>query len=443
MKNNYEVFIDRVRDCFSGAAGCFRVEMDCGERRPLDWLISQPVGSRYYWTDRDGQFEMAGIGECDVVEPDGPCSIQQTLRGIRMNISTSAENCRYYGGFRFHAGAKPNACWHDFKDYRFVLPLLELCRDGERCYWACNIRKDTNSDRVMDALLAAKSQESKPQQFSADFLQRIDLPDSAEWEELVRKALGAITSGQMQKVVLARQSTLRADSPVDPVALLRRLALRSANTYLFCFEPTGERAFLGASPERLYKRIGDKIYSEALAGTRPRGDCREADAQYEKELLQCDKEQREHQIVVSDIRAVLDEYCRDVVVADGPEVRKLTYCQHLHTAIRGVLVEGKSDTALLEALHPTPAVGGLPKEAAMRWIFDNEPFERGVYAGPVGWIGADDAEFCVGIRSGLIRRDTLTLYSGAGIVAGADARAEWRELDAKLANFLAVITKEG
>jgi menaquinone-specific isochorismate synthase len=196
------------------------------------------------------------------------------------------------------------------------------------------------------------------------------------------------------------------------------------------------RAYLGATPERLLKRRGRFILSEALAGTRPRGRTIAEDAQFARELLQNEKENREHRIVVNDICSTFNRYCDRVSSGDAPGIRKLAHCQHLHTPISGWLQGDGNDAHLMQSLHPTSAVGGLPKEAAVQWILKNEPFERGIYAAPVGWVGAHASEFCVGIRSGLILDKTLTLYSGAGIVAGADADNEWMELDAKLNGFL-------
>jgi menaquinone-specific isochorismate synthase len=122
-------------------------------------------------------------------------------------------------------------------------------------------------------------------------------------------------------------------------------------------------------------------------------------------------------------------------------VLKLHQCQHLRTHIEGILEQDNTDADLLRTLHPTPAVGGLPKEGAVRWIAEAEPFDRGWFAGPVGWIGGDSAEFAVGIRSGLVSDTTLSLYAGAGIVPGSEAEQEWAEIENKLSPFVGILAK--
>jgi menaquinone-specific isochorismate synthase len=200
--------------------------------------------------------------------------------------------------------------------------------------------------------------------------------------------------------------------------------------------------FSAYPPERLYRREKRLILSEALAGTRPRGKTSAEDKDLAEDLTTAEKERREHNIVVEAILSDLKAFCFECQAAPAPEVLKLGQCQHLLTPISGILHDDIEDHCILNALHPTPAVGGKPTEAALAWILEKEPFERGVYAAPVGWIGTDEADFCVGIRSGLALGDSLTLFAGAGIVPGSDPDEEWRELDAKIAQFINVILKE-
>ena len=138
------------------------------------------------------------------------------------------------------------------------------------------------------------------------------------------------------------------------------------------------------------------------------------------------------------VRSVFDAFdrgCRVVDVEERPSVLRLRNCHHLRTGIAGLLNEDEVDATLLAALHPTPAVGGTPRDAALEWIAAREPFDRGIFAGPVGWVGYDAAEFCVGIRSGLVSGDEIAVYSGAGIVKGSDPMEEWDELEHKMAPF--------
>lgn len=438
----YQSLVDLVSSCEVSEANIIRVEVDCLSTNLLQWLLNQQGHPRFYWSNRDHSFEMAAIGESDALQSNSQTEISKTLETIRAKISEPCRGIRYYGGCRFNAPRSDNDRWHAFKAYRFVLPLLELCRSGSRYFWACNVNGICNRNEVVKTLNGINHESSMNSTTLPEFFDRIDLPDLPAWKYLVNKALHDISATELQKVVLARQSTFHASGKIDPIALMKSFGSAAENLYHFCFEPTPGRAFLGASPERLYQREKDKIYSEALAGTRSRSGVPIRDDLLKKELLNSEKEHMEHQIVLHEVCSVLSNYCTDIEYAATPEILELTGCQHLHTPVTATLKAGNSDTLLLEALHPTPAVGGFPKDKALHWIQREEPFERGIYAAPVGWIGADASEFCVGIRSGLVLDDTLTLYSGAGIVAGSDPEEEWNELNAKLAAFLKAMNKE-
>jgi menaquinone-specific isochorismate synthase len=181
------------------------------------------------------------------------------------------------------------------------------------------------------------------------------------------------------------------------------------------------------------------VVSEAVAGTRERGETPEADAALREELLTSAKERREHAFVQRAIQRALETLCTSVEAADAPSELALARGRHLHAAIRGALSPDTATVDLLEALHPTPAVGGVPTDAALSAIRQQEPFDRGWYAGPVGWIGPDAADFAVAIRSGLLRPTRLALFSGAGIVDGSAPDREWAEIEQKIGDFAAVL----
>ena len=157
------------------------------------------------------------------------------------------------------------------------------------------------------------------------------------------------------------------------------------------------------------------------------------------ELTASDKDLREHQYVVDAIHKTLEQFCSLLVVDEKPCVLKLTRCQHLITTFRGRLRKGVKDSDLLENLHPTPAVGGYPTDRALQDIARLELFDRGWYAGPVGWIAKDAAQFVVGIRSGLTEGRRLHLFSGAGIVDGSVPKKEWEEIENKIGDFVALL----
>jgi menaquinone-specific isochorismate synthase len=194
-------------------------------------------------------------------------------------------------------------------------------------------------------------------------------------------------------------------------------------------------AFVSATPERLFRREGRAVESEAVAGTRPRGASEADDAELRDELLNSEKDKAEHGHVRVGIGEALGPLCDELEIEDGVSEMKLARRRHLVSRVRGTLREGVTDAEVLRALHPTPAVGGYPRAEALEEIRALEPFDRGWYAGPVGWIGAGASEFAVGIRSGLVHGDRVALFSGAGIVAGSSPEGEWAEIEQKIGDF--------
>lgn len=421
-----------------------RAEVRIDLADPLNWLQAQANQTHYYWSSRDGDFEMAGIGEADVLTPESHIGLAALFAQMRRRLSMEWPNLRYYGGFRFRETDETDRRWRNFKAYRFIVPQVEVVRRGAKTWLACNLRPGARGDRagalaqLRDRLSSLEFPDAPLATPLPPLASRIDLPDRAGWTVLVERALDTIARGRLEKVVLARETEFRfdGDAPLDPVGMLRRLLRHTDQSYEFCFHPTPTRAFLGASPERLFHRNNVYLRSEALAGTRPRGGTDALDKALGQALLGSDKELREHRFVVRTLRKHFNRFCTAMSHDERPSLRRLRNVQHLYTYMEGILKTHDMDAALIGALHPTPAVGGAPRQKALDWLAENEPFDRGVYAAPVGWVGFDDAEFCVGIRSGLIEGNTLALYSGAGIVSGSSADAEWDEIESKMSNFL-------
>ncbi|GAB5522116.1 MAG: hypothetical protein RhofKO_43670 [Rhodothermales bacterium] len=267
---------------------------------------------------------------------------------------------------------------------------------------------------------------------------RSDYPNYGGWAANIAWALEAFRQGTLDKVVLARKAVFDFGETIDPLALLRRLHRDAPSRFHFLVQPRRGKAFVGASPERLFCKHGRTMLSEAVAGTRPRGDSEVSDAQLRTELLGSEKDQREHAFVRNEIQAALAPMTTELDVETVASEMKLAKGRHLVSQVRGTLKDDVTGLDVLRTLHPTPAVGGTPRSAALDAIDRLEPFDRGLYAAPVGWVSADDAEFAVAIRSGLIEGNTLALYSGAGIVDGSDARSEWDEIEHKIIDFINV-----
>ena len=423
--------------CRNGPPGLVRVETVIPSTDALAWLRAQaPSIAGMYWADRDGCDEAAGVGTADLVagiDSDGVDSLFEQLRG-RLEGGEAA--ARYFGGMRFNGRDTSEDGWPDFGGYRFVLPRFELSQRGSdsvlACQWLRSVDAVDTLMRDVDALAFPAT--------SAAFAHpaanaREDLPDRAGWESAVAETLELVSGNAVGKVVLARKSVFEFPAALDPIACMQALLPEAERCYRFCFAPGPGRAFLGAPPERLYRREGRRILCDAIAGTRTRGDGASLDRQLERDLIGSEKERREQDYVVRGIRESLAPLCRSLNAGAYPSVVKLRQCQHLISNFEGMLQDGVGDAELVKALHPTPAVGGYPTDRALREIEKREPFDRGWYAGPVGWVGRDRAEFAVAIRSGLMEGSTLSVFAGAGIVAGSVPGDEWDELDYKISHF--------
>ena len=264
-------------------------------------------------------------------------------------------------------------------------------------------------------------------------------PDRAVWERTVGQFAGAVGRGRIDKVVLARRVTLEADGALDVAAALRHLARTAPESTTFAFERDGA-TFLGATPERLVRTRGRAFETVAIAGSAPRGRDSTQDATFAAALLASEKEREEHAVVVDTLRANLAPIVESLEVGATPGVLPLAHLQHLVTPVTGTTRDEAGLLALGATLHPTPAVGGAPRDVALAMIDEHETFDRGWYAGPIGWLGADgDGELMVALRCGLVVGRCATLFAGCGIVADSDPGREWEESGLKLRTMVAAL----
>lgn len=271
-------------------------------------------------------------------------------------------------------------------------------------------------------------------------LSRSDAPDEAGHAVAVRAALDAFARGDVEKVVLARKTTLHtgALSAQQHVALLRGLLRREQRGMAYLVVDGAGDAFFGCSPERLCVREHTALDVDALAGTAPRGSSRDDDDALAARLRADGKERREHAAVVDAIVAALQPICARLDVPTGPEVVRLGRVQHLHTPIHAELARA---APVFSRLHPTPAVAGTPRAEAVDVIAQLEPFERGLYAGFVGVADDDGEHLTVALRCGRAHDDVVEVFAGGGLVAGADPAREWLELEKKSSLVLDVVAE--
>jgi isochorismate synthase len=256
----------------------------------------------------------------------------------------------------------------------------------------------------------------------------------SDFEGRVERAVETIAAGHLSKVVMARAVEVVGERAFNWTEVLARLREQNPRCATFLFRAPDGSAFLGATPETLCRLEGQELETEALAGSAPLTQAGELGAR--------DKESREHKAVVHYILEALRPLAERVFAGEEPELLKLKHLVHLRTGIRARLREGVGPAELVATLHPTPAVGGTPRQQALRFLTEQEGLDRGWYAGPVGWVGPGRAHFMVGLRSARVKQERARLYVGAGIVAGSDPQAEWQETEMKSLGMIRALAGE-
>ncbi len=429
----------------SASMPCAGVESDSVA---LNWLGALPAGARTLFRSRDGSRELAGFGWAlsthDWSHPALTGVV--TACGGRGDASAADPHGPHDPAVLvlepFRAGHSTGQEWRDFETTRLVLPAVEWRAGRGHAVLAANaVGAGSATLEAIAALISAyEDGECRPCASGAARTWRLcDDGDPARWADAIDAALSAIAAGRIEKVVLARTRRYACDGTIDPVHVLSLLRQEEPDAYHLLVECGEGRAFVAASPERLFGRVGRTVRSEAVAGTCARGPDVPADESLADRLLASDKNRREHDIVTRCIESALRPLTTDLSAAASPRIIRCAHVQHLSTPIAGELREGVDDGTVLGRVHPTPAVCGLPVGEARAFIAAHEPCTRGMYAGAVGIVSAGESDFAVGIRSALVDGDMLTAFAGAGIVAGSEADSEWLETARKLESFDALM----
>jgi len=412
--------------------GIKRVEISCTGLNPIAWLASQTNEPRYYWSSRDGTMERAGAGCIDRIQGKSLNDLPEAFRVMRQRLKGA--DAKYFGGVAFN----DRCCgqeWEGFGAYEFILPKAEIIRANGQTVLAVYTREGEEDIEFWKASLNPHAVVDEHYRFVSKF----ENPGFEIWEKTLDHVFDDFERQIYQKIVLARCMECRMDKAVDPLVILQRLKTSNINSHVFAWMPQAGRAFLGVTPERLYKRSGRKIESEAVAGTMPRGRDAQEDLSFEKDLLSSLKNESEHRFVVEYILKVFRQLCREYFYDKTIHLLKLSDNQHLLTKFQGLLKDDVSDEMIIRSLHPTPAVGGYPRESAAAKILSYEAINRGWFTGLIGSVGIEETELAVAIRSGLIRDDKVYLYAGAGIVEGSEAQDEWKEVEGKMKGWMKVL----
>ncbi len=342
--------------------------------------------------------------------------------------------CRLGGGRGFWAKT-PGGAWRGFPAGALVLPALTVRVAGGSAHISLAVQVAPETSRR--ALAHRVHWPPPPPAAAAGPIEilRVHYAQAPDrFEDLVADALRAIDGGRLDKVVLARSVQLTFNRAPDPGRVWQTLAARSPESAVFLLRAAGA-VFLGASPELLVRVDGPRVDSVSLAGTAGPG-------RDPRSLLDSAKDREEHEWVRRHLAAALAQVGDQVVVPDQPAVRRVGDIHHLYTPATAFLQPDKNIWDALAAIHPSPAVGGAPAGAALRYIAGHEGFDRGWYAGAVGSVDLEGSgAFWVALRSGLLRGDTAVLYGGVGVVSGSDPRQELEESSWKLLPMLSALAE--
>ncbi|MED1206059.1 isochorismate synthase MenF [Heyndrickxia acidicola] len=421
---------------------------------PLDLFsasYSEFYGERYFWKEPNDEVILIGLGSIYSLRVN-----QQTENRFQYidrewekllasayifnPFDISGTGPLLMGGFSFDSETERDQNWTSFGNAAFHLPQIMISSIKGQTFLTINIMATRNDDEGTLELLQEKVQKlfgSTDQNKEISNIVNQEELNAHEWKESVALAVNAIQEGELDKVVLSRRMRLDFDKTILPEQVLSRLWMEQHQSYLFALEELNH-CFTGASPERLILKENDQILSTCLAGSIKRTGNAADDGLLGLELLNDRKNRDEHQFVVKMISDVLDPFCIEMSIPDTPEVMKMRDIQHLYTPVRGkVNNTGTTLLKLVEALHPTPALGGIPREKAMELIREVENSDRGFYGAPVGWFDyRGNGEFCVAIRSGLLKENEAILYSGCGIVADSNPEDEYIETGIKFKPML-------
>ncbi|MDD5034169.1 MAG: isochorismate synthase [Methylococcaceae bacterium] len=407
----------------------------------------------FFWEQPEQRFSMVSLGKAHLIETEGPQRFTETASAWNRLLEHAvihdpnpvlASGPVLMGGFVYDADLPSTGLWQGFAQGSFALPRLQLNFAGEQNRLTFNVMVDSELDPQIEAdnltVLwdqAISASDTSPEIPDKPYeIKSEEALQPTEWKQIVSDATEAIAAGAFEKTVLARMIKITCSTSFDLKLALHRLSQFYPHAYVFAVK-RGRRCFLGATPERLVRLDEGLVKTTALAGTARRGVNKLEDTLLGEQLMNSEKDRREHDVVVQMIHSTLSPICTHIDVPEKPVLLHLSNVQHLYTPIVGRLSAAKTLLDLVAMLHPTPAVCGLPRPLAQAYIQTHEKLDRGWYAGPVGWLDwRGDGEFAVALRSALVEDDQGFLFAGCGIVADSNPESEYKETVLKLGTML-------
>ena len=427
-------------------------------------------GPRGFWAAGDRWVAHAGALEDISIVSEHPrdSRFQVILKraGRLFNERIDGASARIFGGFSFSPDHRAEDSWSAFPNARFHLPRIEVQFHPDEQSSRLTVRDrdpaaaSETADRWSQGLVSPSVNHGH-RGFGRPFRQsppvagwtgreptvgrsRFTGIGPRAWARMVNETLSRIRAGEADKVVLARTLDVAPDEIVGPAAVAAALWQENHGSHVFLFEPVPGQALVGAAPERVATLSKGLFRATAVAGSVAVGTDSIETAQLGRRLFASSKDRSEHDFVVKDMVARMTALGCDVRRDVEPHVLTLARIQHLETKIAADVPAGVSLLDILGALHPTPAVCGYPRNAALSILTENEVFARGWYAGPVGWLDSEGGGiFVPALRSAVRWNGKWRMFAGAGIVPGSDAVLEWEETEIKFHPVLRAMVRAG
>lgn len=414
----------------------------------------------FYWDKPDEEYTIVGIDSIYDVNQYGAkrteesrTKIEQWIKNFYNNFDKADSKSipLFMGGMKFSPeGISENSIWNDYADSDWFIPKVILFKKNQQISLVHNfIYKNETEEELIEMLCQQenlvdelKIDSSIGIQESVEESNLFDESEKIKWTQQVNSALNQISSGLYKKIVLSRRVHLKLSSKPNLDDKLKNLANNYPRCYIFAYGKN-ESLFFGASPEKLAKISNGWVEADALAGSIPRGKSKSEDDLLANELLQSHKNLNEQNTVVDFITNSFSGFADEIIYDSKPIIRKLSNIQHLWTPIKAKLKPGNSIFSILKEIHPTPAICGVPWSGALDFIRATEGYNRGLYAGIIGWFNFEEqGEFAVSIRSALLKDKQLYAFAGCGIVEGSDPDLEFEETELKLKPILSLFSHE-
>jgi len=397
-------------------------------------------GERFYWQNREKTMTLVGLGHAYTIQNNAKNDRYDAVEAEWKNLT---KNCMkgkgelqpiLFGGFTFDPQNNVDGEWTNFPEAYFALATYQLVIRDDKAYVSIHlITKKEQAEDQFEALrkerdhLIHAAQVKEVKTYSKPEITSYYEPYKDPYLASIDQVTALIKQKKADKVVIARSLALQFKEQVSSPQVLSQIIHEQPESYLFGLERQ-DLLFFGASPERLVKVENGRAFSSCIAGSIKRGKTAEEDEAYGQSLLNDPKNGGEHQYVVDMIADTFRRNCVDMRIPDSPRLLKIRDIQHLYTPVEGQLNSEATILQLTKSLHPTPALGGVPRTEAMAAIRKYEPMNRGLYAGPIGWVDAEgNGEFAVAIRSAALLKDKAYLYAGGGIVADSEPQSEYEE----------------